>query len=40
MFYNTLQNKPHKVFDFLMRKGYNSDDIFKHMDELLDIIKE
>lgn len=27
-----------KVFDFLMRKGYNSDDILKQMDELLAII--
>lgn len=27
-----------KVFDFLMRKGYDSDTIFKYMDELLAII--
>lgn len=29
-----------KVFDFLMRKGYDSENILKHLDELLDIIKE
>lgn len=28
-----------KMFDFLMRKGYNSEDILNHMDELLDITK-
>lgn len=28
-----------KIFDFLMRKGYNSNDILKHMDEFLAIIK-
>lgn len=27
-----------KVFDFLMRKGYDSENILKHLDELLDII--
>lgn len=29
-----------KVFDFLMRKGYNSDDILKQMDEFLAIISQ
>ncbi len=29
-----------KVFDFLMRKGYDSENILKHLDELLAIIKE
>jgi SOS response regulatory protein OraA/RecX len=29
-----------KVFDFLMRKGYNSNDILKHMDEFLAIINQ
>ncbi|MEX0721915.1 MAG: RecX family transcriptional regulator [Balneolaceae bacterium] len=28
-----------KVFDFLMRKGYDSSSILKHMDELLDSIE-
>ncbi len=27
-----------KVFDYLMRKGYDSGNILKHLDELLDII--
>ena len=27
-----------KVFDYLMRKGYDSENILKHLDELLDII--
>jgi regulatory protein len=27
-----------KVFDFLMRKGYDTENILKHMDKLLDII--
>lgn len=35
---NEKQKK--KIFDFLMRKGYNSNDIFKHMDEFLAVIKE
>lgn len=34
------EKRKKKMFDFLMRKGYNSDDIFKHMDELLAIVKE
>ena len=34
------EKRKKKVFDFLMRKGYNSDDIFKHMDTFLAIIKE
>jgi regulatory protein len=29
-----------KVFDFLMRKGYDSEHILKHLDEFLAIIKE
>lgn len=32
------EKRKKKIFDFLMRKGYNSDDIFKHMDELLALI--
>ena len=28
-----------KVFDYLMRKGYDSENILKHLDELLDIIE-
>ncbi|MEX0722560.1 MAG: RecX family transcriptional regulator [Gracilimonas sp.] len=34
------EKRKKKVFDFLMRKGYDSDHIFKHMDELLARIKE
>jgi regulatory protein len=29
-----------KIFDFLMRKGFNSEDIIKYMDELLSIISK
>ncbi|MDR9419703.1 regulatory protein RecX [Gracilimonas sp.] len=29
-----------KIFDFLMRKGYDSNSILKSIDELLDLIKE
>lgn len=29
-----------KMFDFLMRKGYNSEDILKQMDSLLAIVEE
>ena len=29
-----------KIFDFLLRKGYDSDHIFKHIDELLAIIDQ
>ncbi|MCH2448970.1 MAG: RecX family transcriptional regulator [Gracilimonas sp.] len=29
------QKRKKKIFDFLMRKGYNSNDILKHMDEFL-----
>lgn len=34
------QKRKKKIFDFLMRKGYNSNDILKHMDEFLAIINE
>lgn len=32
------EKRKKKIFDFLMRKGYNSNDILKHMDELLALI--
>lgn len=34
------QKRKKKIFDFLMRKGYNSNDILKHMDEFLAIINQ
>lgn len=34
------QKQKKKIFDFLMRKGYNSDDILKQMDEFLAIISQ
>jgi regulatory protein len=33
-----IEKRRKKIFDFLMRKGYNSEDILKQMDEYLAII--
>ena len=34
------EKRKKKIFDFLLRKGYDSDHIFKHIDELLMIIDQ